>query len=402
MLERNAVLPERPDWSSAQRVGFRFAFLYFGLYILPFPLVLVPGMRGLVLLWLELWKAIVLWVGEHVLGIAHPIRTDFTGSGDRLFDWIQILCFLAVALVGTAIWSALSRAKHHRRLAGGSRVLVRYYLATMLLIYGFTKLWKVQFPLPDPVRLLEPYGESSPMGLLWTFMGASTAYTVLAGLAESVSGFLLFFRRTTLAGAILILGVMGQVVVLNLCYDVPVKQFAFHLWLLAALLAAPDLGRVWDVVVRGRPVPAAAPLEKHPSDTRVLKGIVVVLLVGWLAADAARSYHRWGDGRPLSPVAGLYEVESGKPWRRVAIGAWAVGIRGADEKTTYYRLVAWEGDGLRLADGPRSARLTLRDGVLSGDFFGEAIRVRLRPADESATLLLRRGFHWISEEPFNR
>ena len=38
------------------------------------------------------------------------------------------------------------------------------------------------------------------MGLLWTFMGHSPAYSAFTGAAEALAGALLLFRRTTLLG----------------------------------------------------------------------------------------------------------------------------------------------------------------------------------------------------------
>jgi hypothetical protein len=40
-----------------------------------------------------------------------------------------------------------------------------------MLVYGFIKVFPTQFHLPGPGRLVQPYGDSSPMALLWTFMG---------------------------------------------------------------------------------------------------------------------------------------------------------------------------------------------------------------------------------------
>jgi hypothetical protein len=69
-------------------------------------------------------------------------------------------------------------------------------------LYGAAKVFKSQFPDPPASRLLEPLGEMSPMGLLWSFMGASEAYTVFGGLAETIPAILLMFGRTTLLGAL--------------------------------------------------------------------------------------------------------------------------------------------------------------------------------------------------------
>ena len=40
--------------------------------------------------------------------------------------------------------------------------------------------------------------------------------------------------------------------------------------------------------------------------------------------------------------------------------------------------------------------------ILEGGLAGKPIRARCRRADDSRSLLLNRGFHWINERPFNR
>jgi hypothetical protein len=72
------------------------------------------------------------------------------------------------------------------------RAWLRYALAARLLAYGFAKVFLPQMPLPEPIALLTPYGRSSPMMLLWTFMGTSPTYEMLAGFAEVGAALLLF------------------------------------------------------------------------------------------------------------------------------------------------------------------------------------------------------------------
>ncbi len=55
-------------------------------------------------------------------------------------------------------------------------------------------------------------------------MGYSTPYNVFTGLVETVPAMLLFFRRTATLGALLLVAVLANVVMLNLCYDVPVED----------------------------------------------------------------------------------------------------------------------------------------------------------------------------------
>jgi hypothetical protein len=101
-----------------------------------------------------------------------------------------------------------------------------------------------QFSPPGSDRLAETYGASSPMGLLWTFMGSSRAYTAFSGYMETLGALLLLWRRTALLGALTSICVLFNVMVLNFCYDVPVKLFSFHLVLIGACIALPDARRL--------------------------------------------------------------------------------------------------------------------------------------------------------------
>lgn len=238
-------------WSTFQLAGFRFLFSYLALYWLP---ILIP-----------LWNAIVPVFGRW-LGVEAVPRPN--GSGDTMFHWVQCLVILLLAIVAAAVWSALDRRRtEYTRLYLGLRVGVRITLGLTLLSYGSAKLIQAPFPPPGLFRLDQSLGEFSPMGLLWTFMGASRGYNIVTGLAEMIPAVLLFFPRTTLAGALLAAGVMVNVVALNFFYDVPVKQFSVHLLAMAAFLAAHDARRLVDFFFD----PAAARLSESTLPTlRVL------------------------------------------------------------------------------------------------------------------------------------
>src|SRR6202046_5549488 len=109
-----------------------------------------------------------------------------------------------------------------------------------------------QMPFPYLTKLLEPYGNFSPMGVLWSSIGASPAYEIFAGSAEFLGGILVLIPRTRTLGALVCLADMIQVFLLNMTYDVPVKLLSFHLILLSLLMLAPDLPRQIDVFFRSR------------------------------------------------------------------------------------------------------------------------------------------------------
>ena len=177
---REQVVPE-----VSRRIGFRFVVVYFGLYcfftqiltsLLPIPnaawlptdLSRVPPLRGL-----------VLWTARHVFRTATAPNYADTGSGDTLFDWISLFCLLVMAAIATAIWTMLDReCKRHDQIAKWFRVGIRICLAGQMLVYGLAKAIPLQMPFPSLARLLEPYGNSSPMGVLFFFFKQKTAYEI--------------------------------------------------------------------------------------------------------------------------------------------------------------------------------------------------------------------------------
>jgi hypothetical protein len=90
------------------------------------------------------------------------------------------------------------------------------------------------------------------MGLMWTFMGASRGYEIFSGLAEVTTGLLLLFRRTSTIGALIAAGVMLNTVVMNFCFDVPVKLYSMHPVLMALFLLIPDMPTIWNFFVLRR------------------------------------------------------------------------------------------------------------------------------------------------------
>ena len=150
-----------------------------------------------------------------------------------------------------------------------------------MLSYGMAKVFPGQFGAPTLDRLLEPYGQSSPMGLLWTFMGDSRPYAFFTGVVECLGGLLLFSQRTTTLGALVVAAAMGNVAMLNFSYDVPVKLYSSHLFALAVLLLLPDIPRLRRVFLTNESTRPAQLRKPFTSVWRnraalVVKGIVIV------------------------------------------------------------------------------------------------------------------------------
>ena len=234
-------------------VGFRCCFAYLLLYNVSSVLWLVPWKgEWLAETYQRPWDQLGVWVGDTLFGVdahRHP-----TGSGDTWADYVLSFDLLVISALATIVWSLLDRRRlAYPRLLDALRTLVRVVLGTTLVFYGLAKVFWTQFPPPDGESLLRAYGDSSPMGLLWTFMGYSYGYNLFTGIVECL-GVLLFWRRTALLGALVAAATMTQVFVLNLCFDVPVKLYSLHLLLMAVWLTLPDLRRLADFFLFHRAV----------------------------------------------------------------------------------------------------------------------------------------------------
>jgi hypothetical protein len=441
-------------WPLAKRVGFRLLLLYFGLFAFPFPLDSVPWLGSYVHESVNrLWSLAARWIGASLLGIRREMVVDLTGSGDRTVDYLALLISVVLALAATGVWSLLDWGRlHYRFAARWLEVAVRYLLGLTMLRYGILKLIPVQFLAPSLGRLLQPYGDSSPMGLLWTFMGASTAYTIFAGLAEVIGAGLVLLRRTRALGALVLTAVLTNVSVLNFAYDVPVKLFSIHLLLMALGLLALDGRRLAAVFLRNEATPPAEhwPLfrQRRWNLTGRVFGILLIGSVTWTTASRAWSaYSTWGGGRELPELWGIYDVESFRSdgrefpplttdevrWKALLVDralpvrldggetpGW-ITVQHMDGSLTQHSVELDEAIRTltRLSEDQPSKKRARGAGaevkdilhydqsdaghlVLRGRWQGAQIEIHLRKRDLTSMELTGRGYHWISEVPFNR
>jgi hypothetical protein len=320
---------------------------------------------------------------------------------------------LTLTVVATLVWSVLDRKRREYTTAlAWTRLAMRYLLASVIMNYGLAKVFPMQFRPPTNAQLVQRLGDFSPMGLLWSFMGSSMGYTIFSGAMEVLGALLLLFRRTALAGALITAAVMTNVFALNMFYDVPVKLYSFHWLVLALVIAAPDLGRLFRFAVLQKPADPpfpAGPVFAEPGwriASWVGKGIVLVLL----SVRFSVAYTQYTAARfPQRPLPGTYRVEGFPGWQQVIVeDTAAMRVTQADGSITRYRLVLNRGQSrlqLRDAAGRPAGSLTFRiageEATLEGDVHGEPTRLQLVQSPEHF-LLLQRGFHWINELPYNR
>ncbi|MEM7367799.1 MAG: DoxX family membrane protein [Bacteroidota bacterium] len=377
-----------------------------------------------------MWQVIVPWFAEHILGLEEPITVFTNGSGDTLYNYLSILCYAIVSGIATIIWSSLdARRPNYEKLMEWVIILIRYYIVYEMIMYGLAKVFYMQFQPPRFGRLIQDYGDSSPMGLMWTFMGFSKGYTIFAGVGELIGGLLLLFRRTTTLGALIVFGVMFNVMMMNFCYDIPVKLLSSHLVLLSGLLIALDGKRLFRTFILNRPTESVPmpPLFKDPVHEKakiIAKWIIVAIGLGIFLVGSITQLQFMKNRKPL--FHGLYEVESferngeiipplttdSTRWDKIAIDFKnRASIRTMNGKTRWY---SFEPD---TTDQTIAYHLTSdtvnvytlgyswpdsNQFVLEGITDGDTLRIVTTQKTKDDFLLTNRGFHWVNPYPFNR
>jgi len=422
--------PAASESSAASAVALRFVLAYFLLYNLPFPLDYIPFAAPLTASYAAARQALVSSFASTAFGLEITVLPN--GSGDTTYNYVELLVFALLALLAAGGWAAAARGRGIGALARDRiAAYLRYALAATLLSYGWSKLIPVQMPFPGPDRLLSSYFDSSPMGLLWTFLGASPAYQMFTGLTEVVAGTLLLWRRTALLGALASCAVFVNVAALNFFYDVPVKLYSSHLLATSVLLAAPHLPRLAGLLLFNLPV-APVELDPHPFRRRWIRVLhraaqgAFVFVVGvqplfenleWYAmtgptAARAKPWHGyWSVEHFERDGVDAQQLEPAQRWWRVGLnGAGSGAVQRADGRVRRQRMEVDPDKGVlavRRPDlpAPMELRFAQPDAdriELSGEYEGAAIEVKLRREREAEPLLTTRGFHWINEYPLNR
>jgi hypothetical protein len=297
------------SWRVSERVLFRIAFCYILIYYTPVVLGVIPGSSLAIRWYLDFWNLIAATV-FHVSFDSIESLSRPTGSGDTILAYIHQAAMLMVALSAAAVWSGLDRKRpSYVWLNGWLRVFARFALAFTLASYALAKIIPTQFSQLSDRQLAETYGQSSPMALLWNFMGFSTAYTVFAGCSELLPAILLVFRRTALLGSLLSFVVLMNVAALNFCYDVPVKLLSLNLLFLSAFLLLPDARRLSRIFLFNLPVSPSNLREPWLGNQRTqrialsLKVVVLGIFLTRMIYSEVASYRAFTARTAATPAA---------------------------------------------------------------------------------------------------
>src|SRR6266542_6719119 len=162
-------------------------------------------------------------------------------------------------------------------------------------------------------RLSLSVGEQSPMLLAWNFMGYSVVMMRINGSAEVLGGLLLLFRRTTTIGTILSSCVFSFIVMMDFCFNVPVRLFSSHLLIISIFLVLEDRRKLLNIFLLNKPANSTVylPLINHSAWRKaflVLQTLLAISILysGISSALEAEKEYGWNSNSKKVPLYGVY------------------------------------------------------------------------------------------------
>jgi hypothetical protein len=187
---------------------------------------------------------------------------------------------------------------------------IRWVAVVLSIVYGFAKLTGSQFTVLDS-ELTKPMGEVSGFWLTWYYFSYSPVYGNLIALMQVGGGLLLAWPRTALLGALLMLPVFVNIVLVDVFYRIDLGATIVALVIVASLVAVvgPHAGRLRDAVL----------LPSTDARPPIRVAALVVILAGafaftwWIA--------NYNNIHP-TPIDGVWTTvpgddEGSPPWRQV-------------------------------------------------------------------------------------
>ncbi|EHQ28900.1 MFS transporter [Mucilaginibacter paludis] len=196
--------------------------------------------------------------GDHKNDSQAPPKKNF------LVDYTDWGIALLIGIVGGLIWTLIdrNRTKAYDILYYWIRVVVRYRAGIGIIGFGFTKLFPTQMPYPSLGLLNSNFGDFTAQKIYWMSVGIVPWYQVFGGIVEILAGGMLFFRKTSTFGALLLVGALGDITFVNYAYDGGVHVYAFYFVLLGFFILADDLPKLYNLLILER---YTVPVRLYPD-----------------------------------------------------------------------------------------------------------------------------------------
>ena len=308
---------ETSQWLIIHKLAFRFFFIYFVLQVQSWSWFFswIPGVDFLLGYLNQGMDWLVKIANEYIFHV-REILVPMGGSGDTSYGWAQLWLFLSLALFGGIIWTILdSKRKNYVVLDFWLRTVIRYYIILVLLTYGLSKVFIQQMGFPLISQLATPLGDLLPMRFSWLFIGYSDSYQIFSGVMEVLPALLMLYRRTLNLGIFIAFAVFLNVMMINLCYDVPVKIFSIQMTFSCFYLLANNLMHFFNFFVLNKPTVLDTSYHYKYVSKTMRWGRIAFKTIFIIFALIMPVYETWSgfsseeaESKPIK--SGVYEVKT--------------------------------------------------------------------------------------------
>ena len=280
-----------PKWGAGIKIAFRFFFIFLALQILT-----ESFLGNLVGFSIDIWSIGAniftppcLWLNRHLFHF-HYTPASWTIFSESLHT-IRDIVYLVFTVAGCIIWTLADgkRPDYNRLHYWFSRVLVTG-LSCIMFAYGIIKIFPIQMAMPSVVTLGRKVGTLSPFDLLWATLGYGTPYEIFTGIVEVSGAILILFRRTRLAGLLIILSALLNIILLNYTYQIGVLVISSYILLITLFLLAPNARSLTRLLFNGK---AARPYREPYVPERNGKTVGFRVFMALLIASSFFLNTRW-------------------------------------------------------------------------------------------------------------
>jgi uncharacterized membrane protein YphA (DoxX/SURF4 family) len=224
---------------------------------------------------------------------------------------------------------------HYSRSLTALITVARYLLGLGIITYGIAKLCNYQFQV-SAWTYDHPLIQASGRMLTWAFLGYQPWFQFLLGISETIPGLLLLSRRTWRLGALLLLPVMLNVVLMN---------FALNLWLntritssvlllLNLFLVACDLPLYRSFLAQLMPRPLPFRNRRLRIAAIVAAAIIPIAFISWFWISEEMPANR--DMAQISDLVGVRQINGAGAWGVDRITIAGQNISDAPNRRMYF------------------------------------------------------------------
>jgi len=238
-------------------------------------------------------------------------NSEITSDSTTLYLLFFILFILAVIFKVLLYFSYFWKI-HQNYIVRTIRMILTFYLSCIMLKYGFDKIFKAQFYLPEPNTLYTPLGMLDKDILFWSTMGTSYSYNLFMGLIEVLPALMLLYKKTRILGLFILFGVLINVVFINFGFDISVKLYSSFLLLICFLLLIPSLNRIFHFFILNKAVALPSHSGNDLCSSKTIRLGLKAALILFFFFESLYPYiqkNEFNDDIILrNPLHGAYEV----------------------------------------------------------------------------------------------